>query len=219
MNPRSAAHLSLVEGTDAFETASTLAFPFSRPFADGEAASCAMFFAKRSLSPLSSLSLLFMAPGRDFMLFRWMILTWSSGFSPAEVLVPVSTSSVGKASAKESSVATSFLFGRRRLGFFVEDLVTLLMSCSCFILRLSFFEAGNKDSCLLIVDAVVFLRIDLRGFAVRVGGALKDVSYIGCCESDGRHTIASTGLQGDHQLVIKLEGGGSYVPTPQILCA
>lgn len=83
----------------------------------------------------------------------------------------------------------NFLFGRRRRGVFAADLVTLLINCSCFILRLSFFEAGNKDSCLLIVEGVVFLRIDLRGFAVRVGGALKDVRCISHSGIVRCHTI------------------------------
>lgn len=58
MNPRSAAHL--------FERS---------PASEVVVAICAMFFVNRSLSPLSSLSRLFNAPGRLFKLFLSIMLT------------------------------------------------------------------------------------------------------------------------------------------------
>lgn len=78
---------------------------------------------------------------------------------------------VGNASANESRVATSFLFGLLRLGVFADDLATLLISCSCLILRLSFFEEGNRGSDLVVLEEEDFLRMDFRGCLVRDGGA------------------------------------------------
>lgn len=169
INPLSAASLSLVEGTVV-----AVPEPPSPSLDTGfEATSCAMFLAKRSRSPLSTFSLLFMAPGRDFILFRLMMLTWSCGLSPAGCLTPpsVSTSSaLGRASANESSVATSFLLGRLRLGFFAEDLVTLSISRACLILRLSFLDDGKSESVSSAVSVLDdFLRIDFRGCAERAG--------------------------------------------------
>lgn len=123
---------------------------------------CAMFFAKRSLSPLSSLSRLFMAPGLDFILFLLMIFTWSVGFSSVVALVGASSSS-GKASARASRVVTSFLFGRLRFGALVEDFVTLFIRFACLMRLLSSFVCEKRDSELSLCGAYGFLRIDLRG--------------------------------------------------------
>ena len=169
MKPRRAAHRSLVEGGALCPLDSMSSFPTVPP--ELGAASCAMFFANRSLSLLSSLSFLFIAPGFDFMLFRLMMLTWSSGFDPAAPEPEVSSS--GKASARASRVVTSFLFGRRRLVLVVDDFVILLMRCACLIRRLSFFEAGKRAS-LLVCEAPfadVFFSIDFRGCAVLEGGS------------------------------------------------
>lgn len=143
------------------------------------AAICAKFFANRSLSLLSSFCFLFMAPGRDFMLFLLMILTCSAGFDPAALLVFAepdppsvsSPSSSGRASTSASRFATSFLLGLRRRGFEGDDLVTLDCNCARLIWRLSFLEVAKSGSGReLVVDfASLRLSIDLGGVAVLAG--------------------------------------------------
>lgn len=90
MNPRSAAHLCDVVVAVAVAVAVTSVDPAIPTFASAgvvvETAICAIFFANRALSPTSIFSRRFMAPGRLFMLFRRMMLTWSLASAPAVLL-------------------------------------------------------------------------------------------------------------------------------------
>ena len=142
MNPRNAAHLCDVAAAGPFDCPVMLASEFD---AAVEAAICAMFLANRSLSPKSIFSRRFMAPGRLFMLFRRMIFTWSLASAPAVLLPCPGVSSSGSAPASESSVATSFLFGRRRLALLDEGLVILDINAACLICRLSLLVDGKSD--------------------------------------------------------------------------
>lgn len=64
-------------------------------------------------------------------------------------------------------MVTSFLFGLLRLGFLSADLVTLLMSCACLILRLSFFEEAKRVSAETLLAFEGFLSMDFKGRALR----------------------------------------------------
>lgn len=90
IKPLKAAHLSEVDGgavVTAVEVAASIeTLPLFASFPLVDAAICARFFANLSRSPLSTFSLLFMAPGLLFMLFRRMMLTCSSGSLPATLL-------------------------------------------------------------------------------------------------------------------------------------
>jgi len=98
------------------------------------------------------------------MLWRLMIWTCCSGLSPAAV--GGLSSFWGKASASESRVATSALFGLLRgFRFVIEDFVTFDISCACLMRRLSFFEVGNNNSGFALTGSEDFFSIDLRGFA------------------------------------------------------
>ena len=122
------------------------------------------------------------------MLFRLMMLTWSCGLSPvAPLLVPLlSPSSLsGSASAKASSVVTSFLFGLLRLGVLCADFVTLFRSWACLIRRLSFFEDAKSDSAFAVaLDATPlpedFFKMDFLGCACRDGGSRRGACHTGC---------------------------------------
>lgn len=145
------------------------------------AAIWARFFANRSLSPWSTFSRRFMAPGRLLMLFRRMMLTWSLA-SAALAGAPCSGESPsGSAAASESRVATSFLFGRRCLlrGFLDGGFVILDISAACLMWRLSFFVEGKSDD--FEVDGFItfredededdFFNVDFRGLGTLCIGA------------------------------------------------
>ena len=164
MNPRSAAQRCDVAATAAAAAAAPATAPWVCPepvpsgFQAGvDTAICAMFWAKRSRSPWSSSSRRFMAPGRLFMLFRRMTLTWSLASVPA-VLPCCEKSPSGSAAASESSVATSFLFGRRRRGFLVDGLAIFDIRAACLMCRLSLFVAGKSEE-----PEEAFFRADFSG--------------------------------------------------------
>ena len=172
MNPRNAAHLCDVAATGPFDCPVMLA---SEPDAAVEAAICAMFLANRSLSPKSIFSRRFMAPGRLFMLFRRMIFTWSLASAPAVLPCPGASSS-GSAPASDSSVVTSFLFGRRRLALLDEGLVILDINAACLICRLSLLVDGKSDESKVedfarSVDDEDFFRTDFNGLGALWIGA------------------------------------------------
>lgn len=139
------------------------------------AAICARFFANLSLSLLSNFCFLFIAPGLDFMLFLLMILTWSAAVEPAASLSePEPSKSSGNASASESRVVTSFLFGLRLRGFDVDDFVTFDMSCACLMRCLSFLFVAKSESGFATadLDPSFCLRIDFGGWALLPGRGL-----------------------------------------------
>ena len=171
MKSRSAAHL--FDGSPAWEVV---------------VASWAMFFVNRSRSPLSNFSLLFNAPGRLFKLFLLMMLTWFR----ASVPVPRATSSsLGSALARESSVVTSLLLGLLRRGLVDVDFVTFDMRRACFIALLSFFEAGNSESpgWLVVPD---FLRMDFEGLADDSGSLRSGACLLGQKRISGEVFIIPT---------------------------
>lgn len=173
MNPRNAAHLCDVAAAGSFDCPVMLTSEFG---AAVEAAICAIFLANRSLSPKSIFSRRFMAPGRLFMLFRRMIFTWSLASVPAVLPCP-GVSSSGSAPASESSVATSFLFGRRRLALLDEGLVILDINAACLICRLSLLVDGKsdepkvKDSTRCDEDDEDFFRADFSCLGALCSGA------------------------------------------------
>lgn len=109
------------------------------------AAMRARFFSKRSRSMRSSFSFFLSAPGLLFRLLC-LIFAWPSSTAPSSPSASAPSSSVsGSASARDSNVVTSFLFGRRRF-LVAADLVTLDISNECFISRLSFFVKRNEEN-------------------------------------------------------------------------
>lgn len=100
---------------------------------------CAMFFAKRSRSILSSFSLRFIAPGLCFNVFCLITLTWLLGSF-------ISVSVSGKASASESRLVASFLDARRRLVAFWELFSIFETKLACLMVRLSFFVVRKASS-------------------------------------------------------------------------
>ena len=172
MNPRNAAHLCDVAAAGPFDCPVVPASEFD---AAVEAAICAIFLANRSLSPKSIFSRRFMAPGRLFILFRRIIFTWFLASAPAELACP-GVSSSGSAAANESSVATSFLFGRRRLALLDEGLVILDINAACLICRLSLLVDGKSDEPKVedftrCEDDEDFFRADFSGLGVLWSGA------------------------------------------------
>lgn len=105
-------------------------------------ANCAIFLLNLSLSCFSIFSFLFNAPGRLFMLFK--LLRCASFAPPCSPLTSLS-SRPESASARDSRLATSVLFGLRRLRVFDEDFSILETNEECFILCLSFLELGNRE--------------------------------------------------------------------------
>jgi hypothetical protein len=178
MNPRNAAHLCDVAGTTPSVCPEVIPSDFK---AGVDTAICAMFFANRSLSPWSNFSCRFIAPGRLFMLFRRMMLTWSFASWPA-ALSCAGESSSGSAAASESRVATSFLFGRRLLGFLDDDFVIFDIRAACLMCRLSFLVDGKsgepevEDLVRWEEDEDAFLKADLRGLGALLIGAWDMVS-------------------------------------------
>lgn len=111
-----------------------------------------------------------------------MILTCWAGLLPTAFGVLVSASAPGpesgRASARASSVVTSFLFGLRRRCE-VVGLVTFDIKLACFMRRLSAFVVGKRSpedfalGALLLDEAGLTeedLRIDLVGAEVRWDG-------------------------------------------------
>lgn len=156
MNPRSAAHRSDV----APPLASAVRIVTSEDVV--ETVICARFFANRSLSPWSTFSRRFIAPGRLFMLFLLIMLTCSPAAMSAVVARMGESSSTGSAAANESRVATSFLFGRRLRGFLDAGLVILDISAACFICLLSLLVDGKSEE--LEVEGCVMLGEDEDDF-------------------------------------------------------
>lgn len=138
---------------------------------------CARFFAKRSLSWLSSFCFRLRAPGLLLVAVLRMMCTCSSGLLPVAVFSSASSPVVGSASVKESNVVTSFLFGRRRLFLLSVALLTLNMRLACLMRLLSSLVVGKR---LSILDFEVFaelavaedLRIDFAGREVRWEGLM-----------------------------------------------
>ena len=106
-------------------------------------ANWARFLLNRSLSIFSSFSFFFSAPGLLFILFKLFrcILACPISISPS---APPS-SRPGKASARDSSVATSFLLGRRRLVVFEDDFSIFDTKEECLIFCLSFLDEGKRE--------------------------------------------------------------------------
>jgi hypothetical protein len=96
------------------------------------------------------------------------MLTWSFTSLPA---VPpcAGVSSSGSAAANESSVATSFLFGRRRLGFLDDGFVIFDIRAACLMCRLSLLvdvkseEPEAEDFTRVDEDKDGFFKADFRG--------------------------------------------------------
>ena len=85
-------------------------------------------------------------------------------------------SSSGSAAANESSVATSFLFGRRRLALLDEGLVILDINAARLICRLSLLVDGKSDESKVedfarCVDDEDFFRTDFNGLGALWIGA------------------------------------------------
>jgi len=67
---------------------------------------------------------------------------------PTMVSPPAASSIWGRASARDSRVATSFLEGRRRFFVLDDDFSIFCTKEECLIVRLSFFVDENVDSSL-----------------------------------------------------------------------
>lgn len=140
---RSAAQRLLIEGAgvDVDSGASVLSLlSTSIPLVDvvvvaseaGNAVKAAMLAPKRAISPLTRRSFLFSAPGR---VRRLLCLIFPSAGRDSS-----DSFSSGRASARDSRVATSFLLGRRRFRVLEEavaDFWTLERRMLCFIMRFS----------------------------------------------------------------------------------
>lgn len=129
-------------------------------------ASCAKLRPNRSISPFTSLSFLLSAPGR---VLRLLCRTLPCRACSASIASPVATSSSisawmsSSASPSDSSVATSFLLGRRRFvcelpeADFLEDLATRERKAECLIRRLSALESMKPS------ETTLSARWSLRG--------------------------------------------------------